>query len=189
MEAGELVLLNKDRIHDPKAKLSLAGLLVINMAGFYLIYDLTVPPNTISGNGNPVLLLMVPVTVIFIALNVFLGIKVNHFLQRQSKLTTMLIITAMVAVFLVLLSAEITFVNHLMDQLGGRPDNPNLKIYGWGWLNQYTNSLYFNQYTFTMGLAVSVSLGAAVALLQTKKSNCAWAVTPGNLRAHETTHH
>jgi len=164
-------LLLKKILHDPKAKFSLAGLLVINIVGFYLIYSLTVSPNQISGNGNLALLFMVPMTVIFMALNIFLGIKANHFLQRQSKLVTMLFITAMVAVFLVLLSAEITFVNNLMDQLGGRPDNPESKIYRWGWLNQYTNSIYFNQFTFGMGLVASSTVGAAIALLQRQKSN------------------
>lgn len=88
-------LIFQKMIHDPKAKLSFVGLLAICMVGFYVIYDLTIPPSKISGNGNLGLLFMVPMSIIFLVLNVFLGFKSYHFMKSQKKPVVTLFIMAM----------------------------------------------------------------------------------------------
>jgi hypothetical protein len=57
----------------------------------------------------------------------------------------------MVCSFSVLLAAsvlEFAYVSELIKKLGGPPTNEESMIYSFPWLNQYTNTIFVNFYTF-----------------------------------------
>jgi hypothetical protein len=53
----------------------------------------------------------------------------------------------------------INYTNELIIALGGTPTNPNSRIYRFGWFNQYTNSIYFNVYTFLLTHILAIIIG------------------------------
>ncbi len=112
----------------------------------YLTELFTMEPNVISGNGN--------LGIVFVILSIlsffFFGREVWKALANTgcSKRKWLLMIIS--SLFILGLSAflEVTYVMNVIKQLGGPPSNINSKIYRYNWLNQYTNALYVNTYTF-----------------------------------------
>jgi len=47
---------------------------------------------------------------------------------------------------------------NLIAQLGGTPAHKTSRIYRFPWLNQYTNTLFFNFYTFIILIAIVAGL-------------------------------
>lgn len=60
---------------------------------------------------------------------------------------------------LLLVMAIINYRNELINSLGGPPTDPESRIYRFGWFNQYTNSMYFNIYTFLITHIIAVIIG------------------------------
>lgn len=130
-------------------------LMVLSIMGFILIDLCTIKPSQISGNGNIAILFTIP-TVLFYLLFLFNFVRwfmvvVHDFtLKQRLSLLIILFITFIVLIFL-----EIDFVRNLTDLLGGGPEDPESRIYQFGWYNQYTNTLFFNWITFCMGIVIS----------------------------------
>lgn len=128
---------------------------VVSIIGFIAIAVCTISPDVYSGNGNPALLFY-PVAI------VPYGILLYLIIQHASQISlTRLKWAGFLAVILFILCilGEIYQVQQLIAALGGGPDNPESKIYRFGWLNQYTNTFYFNPFTFMLGVTVSVGVG------------------------------
>lgn len=69
-----------------------------------------------------------------------------------------------------LVNALIDFKDQLVFALGGDPTVPDSRIYRFGWFNQYTNSLYFNMYTFILSHIIALTIGFIRHLLTIRKS-------------------
>ena len=125
---------------------SLALWLVLSLVFIYLVDLFTVKPQVISGNGNLGLLFFVPTLLIFIffakSLWKWLGL-----LTINAGKSTMVLVGAFV-LFILFCILEYQFAVNLVNDLGGSPKEPASRIYRFPWLNQYTNTLFINLYTF-----------------------------------------
>jgi len=77
----------------------------------------------------------------------FVKEKSNNAENRKMN-AWILLLSLIFCVFL--MAAIVNYANELVIALGGTPANPDSRIYRFGWFNQYTNSIYFNVYTFLM---------------------------------------
>ncbi|WP_245629837.1 small integral membrane protein 15 [Domibacillus robiginosus] len=136
-------------------------LLVVSFSGFIVLEKVfTMPPNVTSGNGNVGLLVILCLSPFFIA-SCFATVKITKRIlagRSSQKLTVLVLILCLVS-SLFLLFAITDYANELIAALGGSPANENSRIYRFGWLNQYTNSLFFNVYTFLLTHVFSVIVG------------------------------
>lgn len=131
-------------------------LMVLSIMGFILIDLCTVKPSQISGNGNIAILFTIP-TVLFYLLFLFNFVRWFMAVAHDFTLKQLLILLIILFItFIVLIFLEIDFVQKLIDLLGGGPENPESRIYRFGWYNQYTNTLFFNWITFCMGIVFSI---------------------------------
>ncbi|NHM32110.1 hypothetical protein [Neobacillus terrae] len=136
--------------------LSTKILLLLSLISLYFIKSVTMSPKTISGNGNLGILFILP-TVIIILL---LAFKLWSDLDNLELSPKTLKYISVCSLFLLLLFCylEYTYVLNLIDQLGGTPAQKTSRIYRFPWLNQYTNTLFFNFYTFIILISVVAGL-------------------------------
>lgn len=111
-----------------------------------MVKEFTFGPDVFSGNGNPVILLFpfVILTFSLFGFEWFVRLREAQFLPKTWR---RLFIAALV-LFIASIILEIFFVKDLVQQLGGTPANVDSRIYRYPWLNQYTNTLFVNVYTF-----------------------------------------
>lgn len=129
-----------------------------------------VNPHTISGNGNLALVVIIPLLPLLITFYLLIGI-ISHKIFTRLKTTILLLYLSVCAVILWIGTAlEIEYVQELLKQLGGRPEVPESRIYRFPWLNQYTNTIYFNAFTFSLSLVLSSLVGALLAAFSKERS-------------------
>jgi hypothetical protein len=135
--------------------------LLLSFFGFYLIENIfTIKPDVISGNGNLGILIIVLFSPIFIA-SYFFTFKVvreNLINVKNRNLSVAILFLSLISCTL-LIYQIINYTNELIIALGGTPTNPNSRIYRFGWFNQYTNSIYFNVYTFLLTHILAIIIG------------------------------
>jgi hypothetical protein len=135
--------------------------LVINLLNF------NIPENgNISGNGN-LALVGYPFAIISAFLILIFGIKLNlKLLLRVNKLWTTLFLIVLGVIQALL---YLGFIDHLYDKidyLGGAPGNPGSFIVDMGWVNTYTNDIYFNVYSYLTVLALPLIISSLIRLLK-----------------------
>jgi hypothetical protein len=134
---------------------------LLSFFGFYLIENIfTIKPDVISGNGNLGILIIVLFSPIFIA-SYFFTFKVvreNLINVKNRNLSVAILFLSLISCTL-LIYQIINYTNELIIALGGTPTNPNSRIYRFGWFNQYTNSIYFNVYTFLLTHILAIIIG------------------------------
>ena len=134
---------------------------VLSYLGFYLIENIfTIRPDVTPGNGNLGILVIIGLMPIFI-LSYFLTYKLSRevsitFNNRKMKVVILSLLVLFCALLLFLI---VNYNDELVIALGGTPSNPDSRIYRFGWFNQYTNSLFFNAYTFLLTHIAAVVLG------------------------------
>lgn len=151
----------------------LGGILVLlSFLGFLLIENVfTIQPSVTSGNGNLGLLIIMALSPIFIASYLYTFKRTRGiFFTIQNKKIGILALS-----FLLLLGAFMVFLiisyrSDLIVALGGTPSNPDSRIFRYGWLNQYTNSIYFNAYTFILTHFIVIAIGI-ISVLTNKPIN------------------
>ena len=135
--------------------------LFLSFLGFYLIENVfTIKPNVISGNGNLAILAILFFTPIFIT-SYFLTYKQARQIANNTKNRKIkaVILSCFIVCFTVLIFILVDYTSELIVALGGTPSNPDSRIYRFGWFNQYTNSIYFNVYTFLLTHIMAVIVG------------------------------
>lgn len=135
--------------------------ILLSFLGFFLIENtFTIKPEVISGNGNFGILILMLLSPFFIS-SYFLTYK----LAREISFNTMTRIIRVVILSLSLICCALlifpifNYASELIIALGGTPSNPDSRIYRFGWFNQYTNSIYFNFYTFLLTHIIAVIIG------------------------------
>ncbi|MCM3783416.1 hypothetical protein M3231_10560 [Neobacillus mesonae] len=112
------------------------------------------PGGSTSGNGNPGILVLAPALLYLIGLliytfffmkNLFVSVK-----NAASKEVPILLI-CFILTFLLLITMDIS---DLRNQLGGFTNDPESAVYRFGWLNQYTNTLFYNIYIVLLGISL-----------------------------------
>lgn len=130
--------------------ISVGGSLLVSIALFYLVSLMTIDPSSISGNGNPAILVMPFVVASYVGTLLLLY-------KIEFKLNSLIRIICIIGILLLVLG-ETIHVQNLVDALGGGPDVPDSRIYRFGWFNQYTNTFYFNGYIFAIGILLVVGV-------------------------------
>ncbi|WP_188208091.1 hypothetical protein [Alkalibacillus aidingensis] len=135
--------------------------ILLTFLGFYLIENMfTINPDVWSGNGNLGILIMMLFSPIFI-LSYFLTYKISREISyniMKRKIRVVILTLALISCALLILPI-VNYARELVIALGGTPSNPNSKIFRFGWFNQYTNSIYFNVYTFLLTHIIAVIIG------------------------------
>lgn len=134
--------------------------LVISIIGFYLVSLFTISPNVTSGNGN-LALLFIPIALAFYITLVATIVKESNRLIVKLSMPFIVILVFVSCILLYLIiQEEIEFIYELYAALGGYSNNPNSKIYRYGLLNQYTNTIFFNFFTYCGGILVGLIVNA-----------------------------
>ncbi|WP_418040479.1 hypothetical protein [Paenibacillus xylanilyticus] len=117
----------------------------------------------VSGNGNPGILILFPSLLTFLILCIWTVSLSKRWLydQRQRWGMKVHVMMAMAAVLLCVLSVfwQLLMIEDLRVQLGGFTNDPSSAVYRFGWLNQYTNTLYYNTPILLFGLSLSIFIG------------------------------
>ncbi|WNB91045.1 hypothetical protein [Bacillus sp. NEB1478] len=140
--------------------------LVLSLLFIYLVDLFTQKPGRIGGNGN---LGIIPLSLSLIFIVLF-GISIIKQLKRfelTSKKWIMLLAFSL-SILILTIVMEFHFFNDLIKELGGPPTVEGSDIYRFGWLNQGTNTLYVNMYTFLAFCSLIVSCYSAQAFLKQK---------------------
>ncbi|UOY92291.1 hypothetical protein MUG87_17950 [Ectobacillus sp. JY-23] len=112
----------------------------------YLVDVFTVSPTVTSGNGNLGLLFVFPAPIVCFFFIKHLR-KVLQSLDLQPK-TWLWIRVGSLLFFAIGCLLEYQYVLHMIHSLGGTPKEEASRIYRYPWLNQYTNTMFVNVYTF-----------------------------------------
>lgn len=115
------------------------------------------PGGSTSGNGNPGLFILVPALLYSIGLFIytFFFMKKLFASVHDKYVATMrvpILLFCFILIFSLMALMEIT---DLKTQLGGFADDPGSVIYRFGWLNQYTNTVFYNIYVLFVGMFIS----------------------------------
>lgn len=126
------------------------------------------PGGHLSGNGNPALLfvfIFLPVYVLFLIGNVVIAQWYFNLEIRQAKYHLGLLIF-MIVLMLFCIGCKTLYYREIFYTLGGFSDSAQSAIYRWSNLNQYTNTAYFNVFTYTIGLLASLVIGYVIAAVR-----------------------
>lgn len=116
------------------------------LTAIVMVKEFTFGPEVFTGNGNPVILLFPFVILTFSLFGFEWYVRLREG-QFQPKTWRNLLIGSLILLILSII-LEIFFVKDIVKQLGGTPTNADSRIYRFPWLNQYTNTLFVNVYTF-----------------------------------------
>lgn len=144
---------------------------LLSFLGFYLIENVfTIEPQVTSGNGNLGMLIILLLSPIFFV-SYFYTFKKSRevFYKVQKKILKALILSLLLILEVVLVFFNIEYTNELIIALGGTPSDPDSRIFRFGWFNQYTNSIYFNLYTFLLTHILAVIIGILSAIRNKEK--------------------
>jgi hypothetical protein len=116
------------------------------LVAILMVKEFSFSPESFSGNGNPVILIFPFVLLTFSLFGYELYLKLKGASYRKSAWRNIVLCS-----FIVLVAAsvlEFVYSNELIQKLGGTPTNQASRIYQFPWLNQYTNTIFVNFYTF-----------------------------------------
>ncbi|MFC3846469.1 hypothetical protein ACYEXS_34150 [Paenibacillus sp. MAH-36] len=133
-------------------------LLVLSIILFYLVNLFTIDPYKTSGNGNLGLVPILFSIPIFIGFNIFYFLVLRTGLRKVSNKIKALIFIICLIILVVFFLLELNFVKDLSDLLGSW-DDLNSRVYRYPILNQYTNTMFFNKYTFLTAVTITTLIG------------------------------
>ncbi|WP_342554435.1 hypothetical protein [Paenibacillus sp. FSL R7-0652] len=128
----------------------------------------------VSGNGNLGILALVPALITFLILCYWTAYLTKWWMcdQREywGRWGNAVICTAALALCVLSVFWEIHFFEDLRVQLNGYTHDPESAVYRFGWLNQYTNTLYYNFPILLFGVSFSVIVGWVLEQVQHSRS-------------------
>ncbi|MCM3693674.1 hypothetical protein [Neobacillus niacini] len=116
------------------------------LVAMLMVKEFSFSPESFSGNGNPVILLFPFVLLTFGLFGYELFLKIKEASYKEAAWRIIVLCS-----FIVLVAAcvlEFVYFNELIQKLGGPPTNHASRIYHFPWVNQYTNTIFINFYTF-----------------------------------------
>jgi hypothetical protein len=141
-------------------------LLLYNCLNFYIIYDLlTVPPTVSSGNGNPFVPYLFFSALIYLVLCIAIFIEFKQIMKNCNTILKIFHFFTALLVGATSLVLQLAFISKVNMQLTHHMSD----WWNW-WKDIHLNSLYFNLYTFLLGICISILLAIWVTLL-TKESD------------------
>ncbi|MEK4347184.1 hypothetical protein [Paenibacillus sp. FSL P4-0184] len=112
---------------------------------------------SISGNGNPGFIALAVGLFLFIILLFYVGVLIMGFNSKsRSKLVNITLPVTSILILGIMIMGESSKIRSLSKNLNGFTNNKDSVVYRFGWINQYTNNLFFNGYIFFAGVALTV---------------------------------
>ena len=143
--------------------ISLFGVMIIQ-------HFFTVKPDEVANGGN-LGALGIALVVPFILLSLFTTFRFFAESARHANdhLMRMIYFVFGVALVVVLLYYANDYKTTVFERLGGDTKTAGSQIYGFPLLNEYTNSIFINFYTFGIVHAIAGLIGALVGMLRPAK--------------------
>lgn len=127
------------------------------------------PGYGISGNGNPGILVLVAAYICFFFLLVVTFFRSSSFFQNPTNRSSQPLLPLLACLLLIfMILGEIHSIQSLREQLHGFTHDEQSVVYRFRYLNQYTNTLYFNLYILIGGICVSSLLSWIIAKIRNK---------------------
>ena len=118
----------------------------------------------ISGNGNLGLLFVYPAVPVYLFMLVFVYKVGGSYYRNRKDITIWLVI--LLLLLGICFYGEYLLAQSLIQHLRGGPNTPGSVIFQWTWLNQYTNTMFFNVFTFAIGVLLTLLLSSCVELFR-----------------------
>lgn len=123
----------------------------------------------ISGNGNPGILILILSLILFAIFLINLVVKSIEYLRKLPLTITSIVIPALSLVTLVLMIfGELNTINALEQNLNGFTNDKDSVVFRFGWLNQYTNTLFYNGYILIFGISIAMLVSCLIVRIQLK---------------------
>jgi hypothetical protein len=111
-----------------------------------MVREFSFSPESFSGNGNPVILLFPFVLLTFSLFGYELFLRLKEASYKKAAWRNVVLCSFIL--FLAASMLEFVYFNELIQKLGGPPTDEASRIFHFPWLNQYTNTIFVNFYTF-----------------------------------------
>jgi hypothetical protein len=120
--------------------------LILNVVNLYLVSLFTVSPKVISGNGNLGILSLFSGAILLIMFlkELWKELNIKEFYVKKSKK----VLWFSIAAIIICSYLEVKYIYNQVALIGGTPTDPDSNMYRLFWINQYTNTLILNVYTF-----------------------------------------
>jgi hypothetical protein len=133
--------------------LILNGISILAVEGMTFKYS---PGGSISGNGNPGIIALVVGLLLFTILLFNVGALIRGIKSKsKSKLVNITLPLISILILGIMIRGETSRIRSLSNNLNGFTNNNDSVVYRFGWINQYTNNLFFNGYIFFGGVALT----------------------------------
>lgn len=116
------------------------------LVAILMVKEFSFSPESFSGNGNPVILIFPFVLLTFGLFGYELFLKLKEASFKKAAWRNVVLFSFIF--FLAASMLEFEYSNELIHKLGGTPTNEESRIYHFPLLNQYTNTIFVNFYTF-----------------------------------------
>jgi hypothetical protein len=143
----------------------------ISLFGVMLIqYFFTTKPEDVAEAGN-LGALGLALAAPFIILSLFITYRffVESSSTARDHLMRVIYLIFGVALLIAFIIFAIEFKNDVYATLGGNTKTPGSQVFGYPVLNEYTNAIFINFYTFGIVHTVSALIGTIVGILKPKK--------------------
>lgn len=150
-----------DTMNTKSLRIATLAVLFINLILIFLVNLFTIemePGKGISGNGNPAIILWFIELPAYLLLLIGIALIVHRerYLERRKGIGIPLMLLAFLAVSILL---QIDNASRIKEQIDGQ-------INEFGWLNQYTNTIYINFYSFLSGILLMLFIQSVITLIR-----------------------
>lgn len=146
--------------------------IAISLFGVMIIeYFFTFQPDDAVKHGNLGIVGLALITP-FILLSLFVTFRFFMELSRETKDSILRNILVIAGIGLIIATGyyAVQYKNDVYASLGGTTYDPQSQIYGLPVLNEYTNRVFINYYTFLFIHTISAVLGAIYGVVKPKKA-------------------
>jgi hypothetical protein len=125
---------------------------------------------TISGNGNPGIIMLAAGWLFGIILLCSAGMVLYRLFRMKSifSLPSLAIAVSALIVLPLAIWLETGYIDALRVHLRGFTRDEDSVVFRFGWINQYTNNLFYNAYILAGGIALVILVAWIAALLRRK---------------------
>lgn len=123
-----------------------------------------------SGNGNPGIVVLILSLLLLAIFLIHLVLKTIEYLKKLPPTITTIVIPSLAIVTLVLMIVgELNAISALEQNLNGFTNDQDSVVFRFGWINQYTNTLFYNGYILMFGISVAVLVSCLIVSIQSKQ--------------------
>ncbi|WP_339218406.1 hypothetical protein [Paenibacillus sp. FSL H8-0332] len=123
-----------------------------------------------SGNGNPGIVVLILSLLLLAIFLILLVLKSIESLRKLPPTVTTIVIPFLSLVTLVLMIfGELNKISALEQNLKGFTNSKDSVVFRFGWINQYTNTLFYNGYILMFGISIAMLVCCLVVRIQSKE--------------------